>query len=323
MSFEHLNQVSLAQSVDLVQHEAEKHGIRADWETEVVPRLKVAQLSAEEIEKIGPKMHEKLQLLEGATPTLEDVGTIVSYLTRLQSFYGSSEKEGGLNEEMHLVALAVVGSDVGKAGPRYLPDTYPLSAGQVKEDAILELSLLIARLYGIKTQGIGAQDIGRHEASIYGKDHADVYAKLDAFLRVELARHKGVQKDGPLMMRDLYDLHVFWSRDILADSGFDPRAQRAAILHHILEGNYPRDIVNEKGQYVKDGELTGECMGRVELLTLLLDKYDARMTRGETSHAEAIAWLKSFNDRPCVANLDPHVRALFMQLIDDMDHALA
>jgi len=221
--------------------------------------------------------------------TVEDLGADVLY----QGFF--EDHHIYTKDEITDIFEGSFGTDIGKTGPK---------------EASPELSKLIAKLYGIK-KAIPSDLLFYHAQKIAGQDGVKLLKDLNF--------------SDTSTMRDLYDIHVYWSYDLIKDSGLSERAKLAAAAHHILDGkdgNYPRELFDETGM-ILSGEFAGQYIGRVELLVMLLDKYDARRTRGKVSHEEAITWLRTLKNWNTYKKLNVQVQQKFEGLIDDLEDALS
>ena len=271
------------------------------------------------IPAIGQVMWDKLLLLNKVTPTFGDEVHAVGLYDVLVSMEEIDDMEDHarkfpvriLELKPHIRRLppkarsnfimGTFGTDIGKAGPAELSEDYlklfPLVQDENETERLQVLSEAIARLYGVDKAGIVNSPILDEAREVFGEGCDDLLGKLDAFLRFELKRHKGIDKGTePLVMSDLYDLHPFWSLQILKHSGFTREALQAVGAHHVLEGNFShdmfasKDVIDENGTSLgvystgeilnEDGSLSGRFLDRDELLVLLMDKYDAQRTRG-------------------------------------------
>lgn len=264
---------------------------QAQWE-----KIKVILLDRGiEESKITTQMKEKLLLLAEHTDTLDDEAQAMDFAIDLNRFYKERDLDVEFSDdEMADVFEGSFATDIGKTGPR---------------EASTRLSTLIAKLYGLK--GARADEVLFEKARQIDPDQAEELLESVGFTQTST-------------MRDLYNRHVYWSYEIIKDTGFSERAKLAAGAHHILDGengNYPRELFDETGK-ILSGEFTGEYIGKVELLVMLLDKYDAQRTRARVSHEQAIKWLRSLESLATYQRLNESVKKVFESLIDDLEQAL-
>lgn len=80
-----------------------------------------------------------------------------------------------------------------------------------------------------------------------------------------------ISKD--ISRRAFYNLHVEWGDSVMAIAGLSEEVRRAAARHHAFEGYGAEKYVKE------NGDLIGPPLSNTELVVMLLDKYDAALTR--------------------------------------------
>lgn len=108
-----------------------------------------------------------------------------------------------------------------------------------------------------------------------------------------------VQVAPGMKIRAFWDKHAFWTKEILDKfSVFNKETKTIAASHHIDRGINPYGIDENK--------IPNELKWSIFIL-IAIDKYQARIIRGEATHEEAIEYLrddlKNYNDDPIVKQI--------------------
>ncbi len=258
-----------------------------------------------ETERVDGLLFERMKLLDDETNTLDDERNAIRRLEQVNDRCRETTSANALSEdELTNAEIASLLTDSGKTGPK---------------DATPEQIHFIASIYDI-------------EAPI--KPHPGAVT-LEQFLQEHFARSlndvldtaRSLQLKPSMTMREFFDLHAGWSYDIMKSSvdkgGIPAEAALAAATHHILEDVNPGDIFDrETGAFQAHG--IDRQIGKVEMWVILMDKYDACRRRGKKNHAEAIAWLTDFVEKPRGKTVDvlqrlPYLKELYMSCLKDLE----
>ncbi|MBT4857290.1 hypothetical protein HON52_03865 [Candidatus Uhrbacteria bacterium] len=245
-----------------------------------------------EDDQVTDQMMDRLIQLHELTPTFDDERKAVEYAQRLQAFLQNTKPEfAPTDEQMNAIYGGTFFSDIGKTGPA---------------DATPEQSYVVTRIYAIENINpkltVG-EALRVKEPALADKLLAD-FDSID-----------DMSADMPL--RKFWDAHVKWSYAIIKDSDLSVKAKRAAASHHILEGNFPEDVIDATGKIVG----TDEYIGLPEAWVMMLDKYDAQISRAKASHKDAITWLKALETKDTWKNLETKVQDALLQAIEDIDES--
>lgn len=145
-------------------------------------------------------------------------------------------------------------------------------------------------------------------------------------IRSALPTVPGVSED--MTMRAFWDAHSQWTYDILKGVGMPADVLLSASAHHVLEGEnaIPKDggvpIVNlETGRFQALG--IDRALDMREVMVILIDKYEANMTRSGSTHEGAMAWLRDYVEKNAVLSRLPDAKALFEEGLDNLDRSRA
>ncbi len=187
------------------------------------------------------------------------------------------------SQTFETVEIATRWTDFGKTGPA---------------DATLEQQSLIARMYAIE------KTFPKPPHLMSLRDFLELSADPDITRRIP--EHLETLWDMGLIecnVRQFINLHAQWTMDIIRDEPAIPyEAKVSAALHHILEGNNPDGLVDLSTEELMIPSLN-RPIGMQEILTILLDKYQARRrfpipgTERLRTHAEQIEWLRIYMEK--------------------------
>jgi len=219
-----------------------------------------------DLTKISPAIVTRLRLLNKETKFLEDEHRATHYAKAVFDWYNDNRFEKAWTQlEKRIVTVGTMFSDIGKTGPK--------SANEAQQE-------LIVQMYGIEN----VEDPKMPVSNFITKYFPDyVQEKIDLFTSLGL--------DSQMTMRTFWDLHVFWTLEIITGDGVPPEAVAAAASHHFIQGLNPQGIVNEGGSY-EDKFGANSSFDRAEKLIILLDKYDAYRRRGRKNNRDAVIGLK-------------------------------
>ncbi len=276
---------------------------------------------------------ERLMRLHEMTRTFKDERRAVEFAIDLQIYLIDNVPERQpTGDQMDAIFGGTFFTDIGKTGPA---------------DATPEQSMAVTRLYGVDLkwspkksaaefvdtllsgdidklltylESINFQPEGETleaYAERFIKEHVDRYPEQPAdALLADLASIERMSSD--MDMRDFWDAHVYWSYDLIKDSDLPEASKIAAASHHILEGNFPPEVIDETGRIVG----TDDYIGLPEAWVMMLDKYDAQRNRAGATHDEAILWLSGLEQRESWSKLDTKVQEILDQTITDIDVAM-
>ncbi|RMD50481.1 hypothetical protein D6827_03955 [Candidatus Parcubacteria bacterium] len=243
-----------------------------------------------------PLIMKRLELLNRETMTVKDERSAGVYAIGIYEFLKISGVENKLSRaDLSVIIAAGFLTDIGKTGPR---------------NALPEVSLLITEMHAIDSNVNPGMKIGDFLRDYIGGD----YEKQKILLATA-----GVDAE-KMIMRDFWDMHVFWTAGIIADCPAPAEVKIGALAHHILEGNRPKGI-NKDGSVNIFGTKRG--LEQTEILVMLLDKYDAQRRRAGRDHKEAVKWIRRYveNNKNFDA-LKPAVQKIIKENIDIIDEAL-
>lgn len=181
------------------------------------------------------------------------------------------------------VAIATRFTDLGKTGPA---------------DATPEQQSLIARMYAIEKTFPKPSHLMSLRDFLELSDDPDITQRIPEHL--EMLWDMGLIECN---VRQFINLHAQWTMDCIRDEAAIPyEAKVSAALHHILEGNNPDGLVDLSTEELMIPSLN-RPVGMQEILTILLDKYQARRrfpdlkTQRLRTHAEQIEWLRIYVEK--------------------------
>lgn len=259
-------------------------------------KLQIAEVITEiglEIDKIAPRIIERLELLNRLTKTVEDGKRAIELARSIFAYYESDKKDQIFSElEKKIVMVGSIFSDIGKTGPG---------------EATLEQQNLIADIFAIENiidQKMTVKDF----LHMFFADTAE--QKLQTFQSMNL--------DPMMTMRTFWNLHSLWTLQIISGDGVPPEAVAGAAIHHIVDGINPDNIL---GLDAKFNKFFGEnaSFDRPEKLIILLDKFDAFCRRGGMAKEAAI---KAIQAKISQNEIFAHDQQ-FQILLDDLLHVVS
>ena len=249
-------------------------------------------------EEINPELLKRFALLD-TTETVADELQAVAYARRYNEYARRSDSLYQLSPaELKTVETATMVTDIGKTGHRDFDD---------------KQQELIAAIYSIR------ENFKPHLMTI-----KEFFEKFYADTSVEkIALFKTLNLDpDTLTMREFFNLHAAWTYSLLEDSGLNDEVVVTASSHHLLEGVIPRNCIDLDTAHFNTPTVK-KAIGKELVLVILLDKYDAAITRGKKDHGVAIAYLKDVvATNPIFEKLPRHVRTLFEAMILNLNEAL-
>lgn len=221
------------------------------------------------LDSIPPEIIDRLRILDEKTLTIRDELRAIRFAYKIFDYFKDSAPFS--EESKRIVILGTLLSDLGKSGPK---------------NADKNTRIAIADIYSIEK----VTDTGITLESFLKKNFPNDWGERVTSLKV-----LGIEPS--ITMRDFYNLHTQWTKDVLDDFSFDPKVVAAAASHHFIRGINPENIIDEKthefrGPYSKNGKYDRE-----EKLVTLLDMYDAYRRRGKKTHQDAVACLKKDTER--------------------------
>jgi len=255
-------------------------------------KLKISDVLVEvglDLEKVAPRIIERLELLNEVTKTVEDGENAVQIAKSIFEHYRHDKPERVFTElEQKIVIIGSLFSDVGKTGPR---------------DATREQQRLIVDMFAVenvKDPKMKVRDFFMH------------YFEADADARTTVFQELGLSPD--ITMREFWNMHSQWTLEIISGDGIPAEAIAGAASHHIIEGVNPMNIIGEDKRFTKYFGENAE-FDRAEKLIIILDKYDAFWRRSRKTKEEAIVMLKNVIARNAMFADD----AQFRELIEDLE----
>jgi hypothetical protein len=268
---------------------------------EQLPVMERVQTALQEVglssETVAPHILERMALLEELTPTLQDE---VAAIGRSSKIFEQAAAAGHpyTEEEQQIVRIGTLFTDIGKTGPRA---------------ASAEQARWVARMFAVENnppEEVQAP-VARFLKNHFPDEAQTAAAELEAI---------GVSVDG-LTMRDFYNLHTTWTRELLTDSGVPADAIPAAAAHHRLRGDDPGHLFLEGSDAYAQQAGHNVAYDRPEKLVSILDMYDAYCRRGGLDHRAAMerleGWLQKTWDGRYAQ--DPEIR----EIMADLDAAMA
>lgn len=257
-------------------------------EKPIIKALKEAGIDRRELTS---QMMDRLRQLHELTPTFEDEIQAAQYAQMINERLRQTAPERALTDlELDAVFGGTFFSDIGKTGPA---------------DATAEQSMVVTRMYSIDA---------RFNPSGTAREFIERFLPGEAQqLIADLNSIDGLSED--MAMREFWNAHVYWSYDLIKDSNLPGASKRAAASHHVLEGNFPPEVIEETGRITG----TDTYIGAPEVWVMMLDKYDAQRRRAGATHHEAIEWLRKLEERDTWQKLDPRVQDIMHLTIDDID----
>ena len=167
--------------------------------------------------------------------------------------------------------LAAFLHDIGKSG-----DTMISHEGK----------LAVIKLFSVNVEIKNTDKIGDVISKYFSQEKDEMFERL---------WESGIRED--MTMRWFWNRHAWWTHDILAKypECFSDRVRLIASSHHIHEGENPCGVKEEEVPY--EAEVIGALEHYVdffeERLLMIIDKYQAALTRNEKStHQRAMEYLK-------------------------------
>jgi len=239
--------------------------------------LRVRELFSDiglDFEKIKSDIVHRIELLDRVTGTIDDARRMIKMARMVFNYYNDKKPQQAFSEdEKKEVTIGETLSDIGKSGPR---------------NADKKMQEIIAEIYAVENipdVNITLEDL------IKDKFQADAPNRLEGL--------KSIGLDASMTMRDFWDMHAFWTLEIISGDGVPSEAIAAAATHHFIQGINPEGIVGANDRFTRKFG-TNVAFDRAEKLVILLDKYDAFARRSGLSHSESIGKLKQVvaqNDR--------------------------
>ncbi|MFA5962055.1 MAG: hypothetical protein WC848_05215 [Parcubacteria group bacterium] len=129
--------------------------------------------------------------------------------------------------------------------------------------------------------------------------------------------------DKETTMRDFWDKHAYWTRDILEKypQGLDSRTRIIAGSHHIDHDVDPYGLAKDKGATPSEARVIGLLEDYADALQgkalIALDQYEAAVRRRKFSHAQALAWVRN----NLIKFKDDKLMGLIFEAIDELGEA--
>ncbi len=235
--------------------------------------LRIIRIFAEiglDLETISPDIVLRLKLLNAKTKFLEDEHQATHYARAVFDWYERNRQEQSWSDmEKRIVTVGTMFSDIGKTGPK---------------SANIEQQKLIVEMYGIENVENPTMPV----ANFIKEYFQDADERLSTF--------KSLGLDPEMSMRSFWDLHVFWTLEIIGGDGVPPEAVIAAAVHHFVQGLNPQGMVGDDGRF-KSEFGANRSFSRVEKLIILLDQYDAFRRRGRMNNERAIIAVRGYVGR--------------------------
>lgn len=264
------------------------------------------KLGVKNADELPSGFFERIFLLD-ENQTWEDEQQALEYAHAIFTY---CERAGSANslspDQVQEVQLATMLTDIGKTGPA---------------EATPEQRQFIAEIYSI-----------RDNFNIHATTLTDFFVRFFPGREEEMkGKARDLRLDADVInMREFFNLHVGWTLGILREFGLPIGPTLTASTHHLLEHQNPEGIIDiSKGKFQRFG--IDRPLDQREVWVILLDKYDAAITRGKKTHAQAVEFLRSMvmhpkSDRPfankTLEALPERVRQLFVSCVDDLDRAL-
>lgn len=263
-------------------------------------------------EKISPALLKRLELLNELTETVMDAHRMVKIARKFVEYYGKKEDKDSFTEaQKKTIAGGVFFSDIGKTGPA---------------KATPEQQRLIVEMFAIENVGanIKTMTVADFLHQFFGDDSERRINRfeelIDSFIQEldldnswdrELVR---ILRLGSFMtMRNFYNLHGRWTKDIVENNGVPPEAIGAASTHQVLEG-VNKEIVGEHGEF-KGNFGENKSFDWEEKIIIVWDKFDAVIRRSKKSYKEAIEYLRGLlKNNPKYADDEE-----FKTILDDLE----
>lgn len=261
-------------------------------EVEARPEIKrIAEILAEiglEIDKVAPRIIDRLELLDQRTETIKDAERAVKTAREVFKYYESAQHGEAFSElEKRIVLVGSVFSDIGKTGP--------LTATPEQRSLITE----IFSIENVKNPKMTIQDF----FIMYFPDTAE--QKTAMFQEMGL--------DSTMPMRSFWNLHSLWTLQIISGDGVPVEAIAGAAIHHIIEGVNPDNILGLNSKFNKYfGE--NASLDRPEKLIIILDQFYAFFRRSGMAKEDAIEAVRTKINN----NESFHGDAQFQILLDDL-----
>jgi hypothetical protein len=255
-------------------------------------------------ERLSRRLTRALEYLASHSDTLNDETRARTFATDIARYCEQERSPNALSKEQwHHVQVASTFTDIGKVGPA--------------QESMTPKNEVVTRLYANRDPASPTMTL---EAFIQ-RTFADAQSLLGVIPSVE-----GLSTDMP--MRSFWNKHPQWTLDHLRDSGIDPDVALTAAAHHMLEdeGANPQfdgTPLIDKATGMLRGFGIERPIDHRDIWVVLLDKYEANITRANATHEAAIAWLNRFlTMNETLAQL-PDLRERFLSCLRDMDAAFS
>lgn len=249
-------------------------------------------------EKISKDLIDRLVLIEKESKFNEDsrkieigMGNIFDFLEKK---YSKDHVQLKLTKEQKAEArIAAIFHDIGKSGPA---------------ESTPEEQEIIIKIFA--SENINDPNLPVMEAA----------SKIFNEQEIEKAKTtlRNCDFNEKTTMRQFWDMHAFWTHDILEKYSEDlsKNIRIIAASHHINHGINPYNLLESEAPLASS--VIGTMENYIEVLErrilIALDQYEASIRRGKLSHEEAINWvrknLKQFENDP--------IMSLLLDAIDEL-----
>lgn len=241
-----------------------------------------------DVERISPKIIDRLLLLDSKTETLRDCLNQVAIERKIFA----NLPEGRLSFlEQATAVIGTIFSDIGKTGPaNATPDQQELIAEIFGEDNVFEPSQTTVKQFFKRYFPERASEF------------INRFQTIQDVIEVDDENNPGHKKlikvwlDSGITMRQFFDMHTKWTLDIINHDGVPPEGVAAAATHHFAQGINPEGIIGKDNTF-KDGFGENKKFDLAEKLVAVMDQYDARRRRAGLEHKEAVAGVKTYVEK--------------------------
>lgn len=240
-------------------------------EQEIENRISTGLEQAGLKERLNKSVMDRLVLLEKHSKFNQDSRMIERGMDNLIGYLSQANPDlVGMDEHRSEARVAAILHDIGKSGPAY---------------ATPEQQLAVINLYAAENIKNPQQTVEEAVRDNFGSE-ADVV--LDRLSEC------GVRPE--ISMRHFWDLHGYWTKDILeADAKeLSSRTRLIAGSHHITRGINPYDVPDH--DIPDEARMVGVLEDYIDIVEeralIAIDQYQANIRRSGSDHEKAIGWVR-------------------------------
>jgi hypothetical protein len=223
-------------------------------------------------ERLDKFVMDRLVLLEKHSKFNQDSRMIERGMDNLISYLSKANPDlGGMDEHRSEVRVAAILHDIGKSGPAH---------------ATPEQQLAVINLYAAENLKNTQQTVEDAVHDTFGSEAENMLDQLaECGVRPEMS------------MRHFWDLHGYWTKDILEAYAkeLSSRTRLIAGSHHITRGINPYKVPDQ--DIPDEARMVGVLEDYIDIVEeralVVIDQYQANMSRSGSTHEKAIEWVRA------------------------------